>query len=128
MAEQWRDVSGYEGIYQVSDLGRVKRIKTSKGTRAGRMLTRGPLNGYPSVMLCKNGKPKRYYVHRLVAEAFLGRCPDGYLVHHKDEAPANAHLTNLEYMPCWIHQRKHFILNCLKIKPGGRGHGITMFD
>ena len=128
MTEQWRGVLGYEGVYQVSDLGRVMRIKVGSGAISGRILKPSLLNGYPSVALRKDGKSKRRYIHRLVAEAFLGPCPEGHLVHHKDEDPTNAYLTNLEYMLCWIHQRKHFILNCLKIGPRGPGRGITMFD
>lgn len=121
MAEQWRDVSGYEGIYQVSDRGGVERI-------GGRVFKPSLQNGYPAVTLRHNGKSRSRYVHRLVAAAFIGPCPEGHIVHHKDEDRTNAHVVNLEYVPRGDHCHNHHILNYLRIKPGGPGHGITMFD
>ena len=69
--EIWKDIVGYEGLYQVSNWGRVKSLNYNK-TGKEKILT--PLkskNGYLSVQLCKKGKIKRYLVHRLVALAFI---------------------------------------------------------
>ncbi len=128
MTEQWRDVPGYIGTYQVSNLGRVKRVRGGSGAVSGRILSPSLQNGYPAVLLSNGGKRKSHYAHRLVAEAFIGPCPEGHLVHHRDEDQANAQLANLEYVLRGDHVHDHHILSCLRIEPGGPGHGITMFD
>lgn len=77
--EIWKDIIGYEGIYQVSNMGRVKSldrmVKHSKGGYAkakGKMIKTTIMpNGYIRVGLAVKGKCKGFYVHRLVAEAFL---------------------------------------------------------
>ena len=66
--EKWKDIKGYEGHYQVSDLGRVKSVK--KG--AYKLLSERFGGRYHKATLCKNGGIKDKYVHILVAEAFLG--------------------------------------------------------
>lgn len=94
--EEWRDVIGYEGVYKVSNLGRVQRLKGYKC--AGNRILRIKLNkGYPTLMLSKNGKTKRVSVHKLVTDAFIGPCPDGLEVNHIDHDRANARADNLEY-------------------------------
>ena len=67
MEEIWKDKKDYEGSYQVSNLSRVKSIKFGKE----RILKQKIRRGYYYVGLSKNGKVKNYFVHRLVAEAFL---------------------------------------------------------
>lgn len=66
--EQWRDIAGYEGVYQVSDLGRVRSHKSGEW-----IVMKGGTNswGYLNVGLCKDGKRKVFSVHRLVAQAFI---------------------------------------------------------
>lgn len=88
MSEEWRDISGYEGAYQVSDLGRVR------GPR-GRILRAGiASHGYPTVCL---GRGNTRTVHSLVARAFLGPTPEGHEIRHKDGARTNAALANLHF-------------------------------
>ena len=65
MSEVWKDVKGYEGLYVVSSLGRVRGIK--RGGVLGNSITRG----YKIVTLSKNGVPKTFTVHRVVATAFI---------------------------------------------------------
>jgi hypothetical protein len=98
MTEIYKDVPGYEGIYQVSDQGNVRSL--ARVDAAGRNLkgkamkpyTR--LDGYITVSLSsKNNK-----VHRLVMLTFVGPCPEGMNVDHFDENPANNKLCNLSYM------------------------------
>ena len=94
--EAWRDIYGYEGLYQVSNLGRVRSIDRSvtHGNHVkhlkGRILTmRLAGHGYYVVQLSKDGIVKAFNVHRLVAEAFLFK-PDKYAqVNHKDECKTN---------------------------------------
>lgn len=98
-AEEWRAVPGHEGIYEVSDLGRVRRVRASQGARAGHILA-GTQHGrgYLSVCLYKNRKMVRRTVHGLVARAFLGERLAGYQVNHKDGDKTNNALANLEYV------------------------------
>lgn len=96
--EQWRPIVGLEGQYEVSDLGRVRRATGGKGTFAGRILAQHNNNkGYPCVSLHYDGGTHQKLVHRVVALAFLGPCPEGYVTHHKDGRRHDPTLTNLEY-------------------------------
>ena len=96
--ENWKPVYGYEDIYHVSDHGRVKRL-VGKRSRNERLLKPGVMTvGYLFVALCKNGVPKIHSIHRLVARAFIGPCPDGHEVNHKNFNRIDNHISNLEYM------------------------------
>lgn len=92
--EIWKDILGYEGLYQVSNFGRVKSLKFGKE----RILKPG-INkyGYLHVVLSKNNKQKNFYVHRLVAEAFISNPHNYPCVNHKDENPLNNNVENLEW-------------------------------
>src|SRR5438309_1670571 len=92
----WRPILG--GVYEVSVLGDVRRVAPGRGTIRDRPRKCQNKDGYRSVSLSVEGKPRRYYVHRLVAEAFLGPIPAGLIVNHKDGDRWNAALTNLEYV------------------------------
>lgn len=103
--ERWKDVVGYEGLYQVSNLGRVKSkdriIKYSDGrTVHRRSFIKRPTysnGGYPRIGLQVNGKLVMKFVHRLVAEAFISN-PNNYpIVNHKDEDKNNFVASNLEW-------------------------------
>lgn len=96
MPEEWRPVVDYEGLYLVSDLGRVRSLP--RATTSGRILKqRADDVGRLEVKLSKNGAEKTRRVHQLVAEAFLGPCPPGQEVRHLDDDPSNNCLTNLAY-------------------------------
>jgi len=106
MKEQWRDVVGYSGYYEVSDMGRVRsvdRVITSIGrssqTLKGRLLKTFVMGtyGHLSVSLSKQGKVRRRYVHQLVAEAFIGPRPKGHQVRHGPKGVLNNCLSNLSY-------------------------------
>jgi len=91
--EVWKDIKNYEGIYQVSNLGRVYNC------RYNRFLST-PTNRkkkYVDVVLNKNGIAKSYKVHRLVAEAFIPNPNNLPFVNHKDENPSNNCVDNLEW-------------------------------
>lgn len=102
--ENWRDVRGYEGLYQVSDFGRVRSVPHTvfKG-RYGKMyvtekiLHQTQTRGYVYVSLCGHGNQKRVRVHRLVAEAFIPNPNNLPQVNHKDENPSNNKAENLEW-------------------------------
>lgn len=91
MEEIWKNVVGYEGLYQISSLGRVRRVggKILKSTRFSK--------GYFHVNLCCNGKYKSKQIHRLVAQAFIPNPNNLPIVNHKDENPSNNTVENLEW-------------------------------
>lgn len=101
MEEKWKDIEGYEGIYQVSNLGNVRSLyfKNNK-YKIDRIKERSKTldkKGYLRVILCKDGKIKNFQVHRLVAQAFIPN-PNNYNeVNHKDENPSNNRVDNLEW-------------------------------
>lgn len=96
--EIWNDVVGYEGLYQVSNHGRVKSLNyQGKKGKEGMIKLIKKKGGYLGVALTKNKKIRHLRVHRLVAEAFISN-PNNYpIVNHKDENPSNNHVSNLEW-------------------------------
>ena len=96
MTEVWKDVNGYEGLYQVSTLGNVKSLNYSR-TRKERNLIPALKKGYLSVQLCKEVNVKEFRIQQLVADAFISN-PNGYkFVNHKDENKQNNCVDNLEW-------------------------------
>ena len=93
--EQWRDVEGYDGMYQVSDLGRVRSLKF------GRVKVLRPGNNgneYLRVNLSNGGKIKRLYIHRLVAQAFIKNDDETKIyINHINEIKSDNRVSNLEY-------------------------------
>lgn len=94
--EIWKDIKDYEGLYQISNYGRVKSLSNSQ-KRKEKILKPEIRTGYYSINLCKNGNQKNTRIHRLVAEAFIPN-PDNLLcVNHKDENKLNNKVENLEW-------------------------------
>ena len=100
--EIWRPIEGYEGLYEVSNTGRVKSLKRPFENNGGiqwtkeRILSPGKdKDGYLQVHLCYNGKQHQRKVHRLVAQAFLPNIYNLPMVNHKDENPSNNFVDNL---------------------------------
>lgn len=91
--EIWKDVLGYEGLYKVSNLGRIKSLYTGK-VLAKRIDT----SNYIHVVLYKNKIKKTYRVHRLVAEAFIPNPKKLPFVNHRDENRQNNIVDNLEWV------------------------------
>lgn len=96
MVTQWLPVPGYEGLYQVSDEGQVMSFPRPR-TRGGLLKQFNDSHGYPAVTLTRSGVQKRFGVHQLVALAFIGPCPPGQEVRHRDGNPANRSASNLIY-------------------------------
>jgi hypothetical protein len=99
--EEWRDVPGYEGYYQVSSFGRVRSMDRTDAIgrpRYSRIMKPGIANGYFFVHLCKQKVGWVQRTHVLVALAFLGPRPDGLCINHKDANRANNCVGNLEYV------------------------------
>ena len=93
--EEWRDVVGYEGLYQVSNFGRVKSFQKNKVKILKSNLGIG---GYLRVVLCKNEKKKNRFVHVLVAKAFITNPENKTQVNHRDGNKKNNHVSNLEWV------------------------------
>jgi len=104
--ETWKEIKNYEGFYEVSSLGRVRSLtryikqkNNSKKKIAGKILKPIPnKNGYLMVTLSKDCKGKRYFVHRLVADAFILNKNNKKEVNHIDENPKNNKVNNLEWV------------------------------
>lgn len=95
--EVWKDIPGYEGLYQVSDFGRVKSLSFKRSGKE-RILKQGiKKQGYHHVCLRKDNKNNWFLVHRLVAKCFLEPIEGKEIVNHKDENPSNNHVNNLEW-------------------------------
>jgi len=101
-SEVWKDVVGYEGLYQISTFGRVKSLKRfdTRGnllkSRILKNVSRG--NGYLSVDLCKNATAKLFDLHRLVAQAYIPNPDSKPQVNHIDEDKTNNNVDNLEWV------------------------------
>ena len=92
--EIWRDIEGYEGLYQVSNCGRVRSLKFGKE----RILNPVKIgSGYLQVGLYKNEKQKKFKVHRLVAKAFIPNPNNLPEINHRDEDKTNNKVVNLEW-------------------------------
>lgn len=102
--EIWKDVVGYEGLYQVSNTGRVRSLARTYTTNRCTFHIKGKVlklslrkEGYYKVNLNKNNKYKTMLVHRMVANAFLPNPRNLPQINHKDEDKANNHVSNLEW-------------------------------
>lgn len=99
MIEVWKDIKDYEGLYQISNLGRVKSLKYRKSNKERILILNGAAkHGYYMVGLCKNHKRKYVTVHRLVAEAFIPNPDNKPQINHKDENRRNNCVDNLEWV------------------------------
>lgn len=111
MVEKFKPVKGYTGIYEISNLGRVKSLSrvierndgNTRVTEDRIILPFTTKAGYSQIVLCKDGVKKKHYIHRLVALAFIPNDNpiEKIVVNHKDENPINNNVGNLE----WCTQR-----------------------
>jgi len=97
--EEWRPVKGYEGLYEVSSLGRVMRVRPSARSNDYRLMGNKPgRGGYVSVTLTKCGRSKSIHVHRLVADAFIPKTnPKANFVDHKHDPKSDNRVENLRW-------------------------------
>lgn len=118
ISEIWKDVQGYEGHYQVSNLGRVKSLsRIVKGKGNGSYIISDRIlklfvdkYGYNTITLKKDRKYKCHYIHRLVADAFIPNSNKYPIINHKDENPSNNCADNLE----WCTNQYNIEYSCAK--------------
>ena len=100
--EIWKPVVGYEGLYEVSNLGQIRSLGNTRGPSRFKgkitiLRTEASWVGHLRVQLRKDGKYKHYYVHRIVAAAFLPNPDKLPIINHKDCNPLNNSVDNLEW-------------------------------
>ena len=89
---KWKEIPNTDGLYLVSDEGKIFSVRSNKVLKNQRIH-----NGYWRIELNINGEYKRYFIHRLVAETFIPNPDNLPCVNHKDENPSNNHVSNLEW-------------------------------
>ena len=108
MKEEWRNIKGYEGYYQVSNFGRVRSLDRKVPCKGGKCFKKGTILSQrfnrvnktyikKEVALCKFGKCTTTAVHRLVGKAFIPNPENKPQINHKDFDPTNNHIDNLEW-------------------------------
>lgn len=126
--EEWRDVPGYEGLYQVSTFGSVKTFSYNRPRLLKTKINRR--SGYVYVILCNKGRSATFSLHRLVMLCFGGERPEGWQINHKNGVKTDNRLENLEY----VTPRENILhsIDVLGAKPGnrttGRGYKLSNDD
>lgn len=123
--EIWLPITGYEGYYEISNIGNVRSINRWVKDRRGRKMVRGKdklaiigNNGYYSVSLYKFGEGKTYLVHRLIAIHFIPNPNNKPFINHKDSNKLNNSIDNLE----WCTNQENIIHASQNGKIGGDNH------
>lgn len=127
--ERWLPVVGWEDIYEVSDRGRVRRCGAHNVGRwpPGRITTGSATRqGYRQASLTFRGELQSALVHRLVLAAFVGPCPDGYEVNHRNGNKADNRLVNLEYRTP-PENSQHAVDTGLRVYARGDAHHRTRY-
>ena len=125
--EIWKQVPRWENIYEVSNLGRVRRVAPVKGKETCRLMNFSDCGyGYKYVKFRFNGRSERPLVHRVVMEAFVGSRPSQIQVNHKDGIRSNNALSNLEYVTCSEnHKHAYSVLGRTKTNTKGEKNGMA---
>lgn len=116
----WKDIKGYIGLYQVSNMGHIKSLNYNHTGIAKQLHWKYHKNGYATVMLCKNGEKKNKSVHVLVAQAFIENHENLPCVNHIDGDKLNNSVENLERVT-YQQNTRHAIKNGLRTDSNMRG-------
>ena len=102
--EIWKDIKNYEGLYKISNTGKIRSVERYVRSNTGERLVKGRIrkskidNGYEKIILSKNSKPTTVRVHRLVAQTFIPNPDNKPQVNHIDGNKLNNHVDNLEWV------------------------------
>lgn len=122
----WKDIVGYEGLYQISNLGNVRSLNYKNTKECKNLVKKINNKGYEYVTLSKQKEYKPFLVHRLVATAFIQKVDGFTIVNHKDENPLNNSADNLEWCNHKYNSDYYFsrhgeeFSNTIRIKKTGR--------
>jgi hypothetical protein len=122
--ENWKAVVGYEGLYEVSDLGRVRSLPRPTGHRGRILKPNIQPRHYPCVAFSRKCKLKTFAVHRLVLEAFVGPCPEGKEACHNNGVWDDCRLVNLRWD---TRKANHFDKRAHGTHNGGARHYKAKF-
>lgn len=114
--EVWKDIVGYEGLYQVSDKGNVRSLSWKHTGETKNLFLKPTKDGYRQVELAFTGKAKMFLVHRLVAQAFIPNPEELPQINHKDFCRANNSVDNLEW--CTALYNVHYSAEHNKLTKG----------
>lgn len=122
MKEVWKDILGYEGLYQISNLGRIRSLPRKTNNQYCNGLIMKPHNsfGYLKLQLRKNGKYKWFFIHRLVAQAFLNDYSSELQVNHINGIKSDNRICNLEMVTA--SQNQFHSYHILKNTPSMKNH------
>jgi hypothetical protein len=132
--EIWKDIVGYEGLYQVSNLGRIKSFARTwicgdRNSKKNKPETISKLHHnkqkYLQVWLCKNGEPKNFRVHRLVAQAFIPNPQNKKTINHINGVKDDNRVENLEWLTIQ-ENLNHALINNLRVFAKGEKHGNSV--
>ena len=123
--EFWRPIVGYEGLYEVSNAGRVRRVGNGHGVRLGRILRAAVgSHGYLTVALYRgDSRPRSVMVHGVVAAAWLGPRPEHHEVNHRNGQKTDNDLRNLEYVTASGNRRHAYMTGLRRWHPQARAKG-----
>lgn len=131
MQEIWKDINGYEGMYQVSNLGNVKSLNFKNTGKEGLLKQTLENNGYLRVSLCKNKKVDYQNVHRLVAKTFIPNPKNYPIINHIDANRKNNNMNNLEWCTMQHNVREMYRLGNQRIVSGNkhcRSRAVDQYD
>lgn len=126
--EQWRDVLGYEGLYEVSNLGRIKSNNYRHTKKSGIRCQGNASCGYLNIGFNKNNKYKTYLTHRLVATAFIPNPKNKPQVNHKKGNKKNNVETNLEWNTCAENSIHSYEVGLSNGRKGIKHHSVKLTE
>lgn len=133
--EIWKDIQGYENSYEVSNLGRVRSKSRKRPFGRGFKVYEGKIlkqatdkDGYKKISLSKEGKKKRFMIHRLVANEFIENPNDLPVINHKDGIKDNNNVINLEWVTYSENTQHAFNTGLCKPSNGGTNKHVAMVD